>query len=146
MVFIQYPWTKRLFCAPHAALLLKGKYRSSIHICWVCRMLKQRRGCYLQKGRTQIGRYRLQALICCRGWEDGEVDELGPCRWMEVRKEYLNGLGEHSSITPNWKKVQWKSRSVRTQPAAEWNAGKDDEDRRESRARPLGSLTHHSTS
>lgn len=67
-------------------------------------MLKQRRGCYLQKGRTQIGRYRLQALICCHGWEDEEVGELGPCRWMEVRKEYLNSLEEHFSITSNWKR------------------------------------------
>lgn len=87
---------------PHAALLLKGTHRSSIHICWVCRMLKQRKGCYLQKGRTQIGRYRLQALIWCHGWEDGEVDELGPCCWMKVK--ILNGLGEHLPITPSWKR------------------------------------------
>lgn len=94
---------------PHAALLLKGTHRSSIHICWVCTMLKQRRGCYLQKGRTQIGRYGLQALIWCCGWEDGEVDELGPCCWMKVRKEYLNGLGD-LSITPNWKRYNGNHR------------------------------------
>lgn len=90
---------------PRAVLFLKGMHRSSIHICWACRMLKQRRQRDLQKGRIQIGRHRLQVLLWCNGWEEGEVDELGPCCWIEVRREHPSYLGNTSLLPQTGKDI-----------------------------------------
>lgn len=49
-----------------------------------------------------------------------------------MKVKILKRSGGTLAYYPKLEKVQRKLWRVRTQPAAEWNAGKEDEDRRES--------------
>lgn len=58
-------------------------------------------GCLSRGGeaRSRRGELRQEDRL-----QEGEVDELGPCCWMDVRKEQLSSLESMSFVAPNWPK------------------------------------------